>query len=113
MYFQNSKLGNWKDDPDEWITELERKRVYLRDMEVIISDEDFILHIISNLPEECDNVIERIEDDFDQIEIEELREKLNVKYEKIMLRKGFHKNLTGRLMAKKLRCLQLVVKKKE
>ena len=68
---QNSKLGNWKDDPDEWIT-LERKRVCLKDMGVKISDEHFILHIISNLPEEYDNVIERIEDDNEHIEIEEL-----------------------------------------
>ena len=51
---------------------METKRVYLRDMGVIISDKYFILHIISNLPEEYDNIIERIEDDFDQIEIEEL-----------------------------------------
>ena len=25
--FQNCRLANWKDDPDEWITELEKKRV--------------------------------------------------------------------------------------
>ena len=89
--FQNSRLANWKDDPDEWITELEKKRVYLKDMGVDISDEDFVLQVISNLPEEYDNVIERIEDEIDLIEIEELREKLNIKYEKIMLRKGSHK----------------------
>lgn len=90
--FQNSKLGSWKDDPDEWITELERKRVYLKDMGVDISDDDFILHVISNLPEEYDNVIERLEDDIDTLDIEELRDKLNVKYEKIMLRKHIRKS---------------------
>ena len=50
--FQNSKLRSWKDDPDEWITELERKQVYLKDMGVTISDDDFNLHVISNLLEE-------------------------------------------------------------
>ena len=60
-------------------------------MGVKISDEHFILHIISNLPEEYDNVIERIEDDIEQIEIEELCQKLNVKYEKNILRQGSHK----------------------
>ena len=59
----------------------------MKDIGVDISDDYFILHVISNLPEEYDNVVERLEDDINTLDIEELRDKLHVKYEIIMLRK--------------------------
>ena len=57
-------------------------------MGVDIADEDFILHIVSNLPEEYDILVEMLEDELDTLNIEHLCDKLSAKYEKIKKRKN-------------------------
>ena len=58
--FNASKLPTGT-DPDEWITELERIRQELKDLNHNISDEDLIIHIINNMTKEYKTLIERLE----------------------------------------------------
>ena len=48
--FNSSKLKNWKKDPDSWISKLEIMRKRLKKMGNEMSDEDFMIHILNNLP---------------------------------------------------------------
>ena len=63
--FTNSSLTNWKKDPADWIMELERIRTQLGGMGHAISDEDFMIHIVANLPEEYNSKVESLENDLD------------------------------------------------
>ena len=52
LEFQRSRLKSTNADPDKWITDLEGIRLCLRDMNLDISDEDFMIHVLNNLPSE-------------------------------------------------------------
>ena len=71
---------NKNQDPDEWISELERIRTRLRSLRSEIDDTDLIIHILNNLTPEYDNVVENIEnrlsEDYNKIELEEVRQRL-------------------------------------
>ena len=64
--FTNSNLADWKKDPADWIMELERIRTQLSGMGHEISDEDFMIHILANLPEEYKSKVESLENDLDE-----------------------------------------------
>ena len=46
----NSSLTDWKKDPSDWIMELEKIHTQLDGMRHVISDKDFMIHILANLP---------------------------------------------------------------
>ena len=46
--FNNSKLHSDKDDPDEWISGLEKLRKLVKSTGSEISDKDFIIHILND-----------------------------------------------------------------
>ena len=50
--FTKSSLTDWKQDPDNWITELDILQTQLEEIEHTISDKDFMIHILNNLPTE-------------------------------------------------------------
>ena len=52
--FTNSKLESCEEDPDEWITDLETLRSEMDAINISgkMSNIDFIVHILANLPEE-------------------------------------------------------------
>ena len=50
--FNASKLSSWNKDPEIWISKLEVIRKRLKKMSNEISDEDMMIHILNNLPEE-------------------------------------------------------------
>ena len=74
-------------DSDEWITELERIRTRLRSLRSVIDDTDLIIHILNNLTPEYDNVVENIEnrlgEDYNKIELEEVRQRLRTKHQRL------------------------------
>lgn len=90
--FANSKLDSIEKHPDEWITELESLR---NDMDSInistkMSDMDFMIHVLNNLPELYDVVLDGMESrlmladgDANKLTIEDVRDKLNNRYERI------------------------------
>lgn len=53
-------------DPTVWITELELLRHRLRSLKGDIEEEDFVIHVLNNLPKEYDSLVENIEEDMDQ-----------------------------------------------
>ena len=53
--FTNSKLKSIEEDPDDWITELESiwskmDNLWINSKKKKMDDEDFIIHVLSNLP---------------------------------------------------------------
>jgi hypothetical protein len=89
--FANSLLKN-EVYPDEWITELESLR---NDMDSIslsskMNDQDFMIHILNNLPESYDVILDGMESRFmlpdsdpSKLTIENIRDKLNNRFERI------------------------------
>ena len=63
--FTNSKFTDWKKLPDDWITELEIIVSQFDQMGYKITDEDFMMHVLGNLPEEYENKAETLEKDLD------------------------------------------------
>ena len=49
--FTKSSLTNWKKDLTDWMMELDKMRTQLEGMGHVISDKDFIIHTLANLPE--------------------------------------------------------------
>ena len=90
--FANSKLGDAETHPDEWITELESLR---NDMDKIslsakMTDQDFMIHVLNNLPVEYDVVLDGMESrlmlpdgDANKLTIEDVRDKLNNRFERM------------------------------
>jgi hypothetical protein len=83
--FATSKLKSSSDDPDAWLTELERKRQRMRTLGMNKDDDDLIRHVLNNLPKDYDSTVENLEDKMSKKEltIEILRDKLNSRYEKL------------------------------
>ena len=88
-----SKLTKKSKDPEVWISELEFLRSRLAEMGTTVNGDFLILHILNNLPNEYDNVVENLEERVDSVlnplGIEDVCQKLSEKYEKMRLRKKF------------------------
>jgi len=85
--FTNSKLDN-QTDPEEWITNLEEIQTRLiEDFKSEISEEDMIIHVLNNLPSEYDTEVaileKRLGDKISALTLEEIREDLSLRFEKI------------------------------
>ncbi len=86
--FTRSVLKNGSDDPDVWLTDLERKRYRLKQLKVVKTDDDIIRHVLNNLPAEYDGTVEHLEYLMtkNELSIEVLRDTLNSRYEKLCIR---------------------------
>jgi hypothetical protein len=77
-------------DPDIFITYLEdlRGRMYNMGSEMI--DDHFILHVVNNITEDYMNQVENLEKKIgsvtDPLDIEDVREELNLKFERLKTR---------------------------
>ena len=73
--------------PKEWIAELGLLREDLQNLDVHIDNSEITTHIISNLTEEYQNIVEIIYGDLDdednQLTIEMIRDKLSVNYDQM------------------------------
>ena len=80
-------------DPDEWIAELELTRSRIKKMGTEIDESYLMMHVLNNMPSAYENLIDTLEDRLDSatdpLTIENLREKLSEKYEKIKAKKKF------------------------
>ena len=83
--FYSSKLKK-KADPDVFITHLEDLRLNMAEMKSKMSDDQFLLHLLNNLTEEYDPEVKdlekRIGSTTNPLDIEEVREDLNLRYER-------------------------------
>ena len=81
--FQKMKLVDPDEDPDVWINSLELMRRRLKNVEVKISDEDFMLHILNNIPQKhYETTIEicEVEITASKLTLTTLKERLRLKY---------------------------------
>ena len=92
--FSNSKLKSIKEDPDDWITKLESIRsemdsLCINSKKKKMEDEDFIIHILSNLPEEYEVAVNDLENLLsvsnpdEPLTIEDVREKLGARFSRL------------------------------
>ena len=87
--FNRSKLTSTSKDPDEWITDLEDLREKLENMTPshTMTDNDLIIHILNNLPKEYEidvtNMEDRIGASSNALEIDEVRAKLSLRFERL------------------------------
>ncbi len=87
--FTNSRLESVEDNPDVWITELESLRTEMDNVNISgkISHTDFIIHILTNLPEEykvaVESLEEKMQDKMVPLTIETSHTKLNSRFERI------------------------------
>jgi hypothetical protein len=72
-------------DPDIWITELEDYRMRLEELGSIISDNQFILHILNNMTDDYDLQLammeKRVTDKSNPLTIDKIRDDLNLRFE--------------------------------
>jgi hypothetical protein len=85
--FHKTVLGN-RQDPDEWISDLERKRWRLKEMKAPVNDVNFLIHLITNLTEEYDMIVELYQDKIgngqqDELKVEVLREASRNKFARL------------------------------
>ena len=83
--FTNSKLESAEDDPDAWITDLESLRVKMDQVNISskMSDMDFIIHILTNLPKEYEVAVDtlkgKMQDKSNPLSIKTVGSKLNAR----------------------------------
>jgi len=87
LEFQRMKLRDASEDPDVWISQLEDLRTRLKDMNAAISDDDFYVHILNNLPPEYEVQVSKLEERFgsttNPLTVQDLRNELNLKYARL------------------------------
>ena len=85
-------MTSWIKDYKTWISKLEVIRKRLKKIGNEISDEDMMIHIMNNLPQEYDTVVEALErklDDLvDPLTLRNLKNELLLKYNRIKKNKG-------------------------
>jgi hypothetical protein len=77
-------------NPDIFITYLEDLRGRMENMGSEMTDDQFILHVVNNLTEDYMNQVENLErrigSETDPLDIEDVREELNLKFERLKTR---------------------------
>src|SRR5210317_771157 len=88
--FVNLKLKDSNHNPDEWITELEELQADLARMGSDITDEDFYIHILNNIPKEYDMEVKLLEETLANVltplTLQQIRDELNLKYMRLKKR---------------------------
>eukprot|EP00956_Cyclotella_meneghiniana_P039716 scaffold177807_cov69-Cyclotella_meneghiniana.AAC.1 len=90
--FANSKLKSAEHNPDDWITDLEFYRTQMNNVKIQgktdMSDIDLIIHILSNLPEEYEVVVSKMEEKLKEtpctLTLEDVRNDLNSRFKRIL-----------------------------
>ena len=118
--FHNSKFDSVDKDPDEWISHLEGLRIQTNkfSQKGSVSDEDFMIHVLNNLPNEYDVIPDGLENHLtvigeNALNIDSIREKLNHPYMKNQNKKGrktvYNKQYKQQYLAKKVMYLMRIL----
>ena len=85
--FHNSKLESINKNPEKWISNLKRLQVHMSEfgLEGNITNEDFMIHVLHNLPVEYNMILDGLENCHtssrdDTLTIEVIYAKLNHQY---------------------------------
>ena len=86
--FTTSKLDSAAEDPEVWISKLEKLRSKIDQLGSKITDDDLLIHILNNLPVEYETVVENSEKQMGKglIDLEELKVDLRAKYNRLKVR---------------------------
>ena len=94
--FEEMKLKSASKDPDLFITELEEIQSQLAETKSFLTDEQLLEHVLNNLPKEYDVVIAKVEDRLgatsNPLTIEELRDELSRRYERMRMKNRSSRN---------------------
>ena len=101
--FIKSKLTNMTNNPEEWIMELKILQARLEQMGYQISNKNLIIHILHNVPEEYNSVVEAdkkiLTDSTNPLDIETLKTHLHNKWVKLGLRnRTYNNNVNGKAL---------------
>ena len=55
--FSGSRQQSWRNDLDLWISKLEVTRKRLKEMNHIITEDNMLIHILNNLPNDYINIV--------------------------------------------------------
>ena len=84
--FYQAKLQK-EADPDAFITHLESLRTRMEEMGSAITDDQFMMHVLGNLTSDYENQVERLEERIGNLKnaltIEDMRESLCLRYERL------------------------------
>jgi hypothetical protein len=93
--FRQSALKKGQ-DPDIWITELEYYRMKLDELGSSISENQFILHILNNITAnhnlQLSMMEKRINDKINPLKVDEIRDDLNLRFERLNEKKDDNDN---------------------
>ena len=87
--FTNSKLKSKKHDPDEWLTELEDLRMRIDEQTgengSKMTDMDFMIHVLNNLPPEYEIVQAKLEVllSNNELTVDKISTELNLKFQRM------------------------------
>ena len=85
--FAKSELDDVTREPEDWINKLELLRGNLRKLGVMIDDVEVMTHILSNIPEDYENIFQNLEYKLDygidMLTIERIWDKLSDKYDRM------------------------------
>jgi hypothetical protein len=90
--FATHKLKKVSVDPEVWITELEVLRRRLKACGHVLTDDDIIIHVISNMPRDYDAICDQLENELGdedlkkKVAIQEVKNRLRNKYNKLKMR---------------------------
>eukprot|EP00980_Cylindrotheca_fusiformis_P022417 scaffold9284_cov134-Cylindrotheca_fusiformis.AAC.1 len=80
-------LKSAREDPDVWLTDLEHLKGQLIAAGSKMTDAELLEHALNNLPKEYELIVAKLEDRLgdvnDPLTIEDLREALNLKYQRM------------------------------
>ena len=102
--FAQSKL-ELEQKPEEWIRSLEKIQTKLKTHGHTISNDDMILHILCNLPEVYNNMIECLEESYGSqtLDIKTIKQSLKSRYKRIMKYMEDKNNTQTALFAKQFK----------
>ena len=85
--FMKSRLKDAREDPDEWIAELESIRERLDGMNQKMTDAQFIMHVLNNVPKEYDIEVsmmeKRLMDEKNPLTVTDLKQDVRMRFKKL------------------------------
>ena len=85
LEFNASTLSSAEEDPDVWIANLLKLKSRLNAMNVTLTDNDLLLHILCNLPKEYETIIKISTQELkaNKLKVEDLRATLNARFQRL------------------------------
>jgi hypothetical protein len=81
------------EDPDPWIPIFEQLRIELEDMGLSVTDHQFMIHVLKNITSDYELQLvlleNRIVNEKNMLEVNEIREELNLRFERLSIQSEY------------------------